>query len=61
LEQMPADHGSAAPAKIVQTVRAATGQFINVNAATAAGYQPLSRLVCQTLAEQVATMNRRTQ
>lgn len=41
LEQMHADHGSAAPAKLVQTVRAATVQFINVNAATAAGYQPL--------------------
>jgi hypothetical protein len=29
-----------APAKLVQLVRDATGQFINVNAATAAGYQP---------------------
>src|SRR5215831_16088990 len=28
------------PAKLVQLVRESTGQFINVNAATAAGYQP---------------------
>src|SRR5277367_7164862 len=41
MEQMHADHGSAVPAKLVQTVRTATVQFINVNAATAAGYQPL--------------------
>jgi len=33
-------HDSAAPAKLVQLVRDATRQFINVNAATAAGYQP---------------------
>jgi hypothetical protein len=33
-------HGSAVPAKLVQLVRDATRQFINVNAATAAGYQP---------------------
>jgi hypothetical protein len=32
-------HGDA-PAKLVQTVRDATKQFVNVNAATAAGYQP---------------------
>src|SRR5690242_5253010 len=29
-----------APAKLVQIVRDSTKQFINVNAATAAGYQP---------------------
>ena len=34
-------HGNSAPAKLVQTVRTATMQFANVNAATAAGYQPL--------------------
>jgi hypothetical protein len=34
-------HGSSAPAKLVQAVRNATGQFINVNGAVAAGYQPL--------------------
>ena len=34
-------HGqTAAPAKLVQIVRDATKQFANVNAATAAGYQP---------------------
>ena len=33
-------HDSAVPAKLVQLVRDATRQFINVNAATAAGYQP---------------------
>jgi hypothetical protein len=33
-------HTKAAPARLVQLVRDATGQFINVNAATAAGYQP---------------------
>ena len=33
-------HENAAPAKLVQLVRNATRQFINVNAATAAGYQP---------------------
>ena len=31
---------TAAPAKLVQIVRDATKQFTNVNAATAAGYQP---------------------
>ena len=31
---------AAAPAKLVQLVRDATKQFVNVNAATAAGYQP---------------------
>jgi hypothetical protein len=35
-----ADQGRAVPAKLVQLVRDATRQFINVNAATAAGYQP---------------------
>jgi len=33
-------HDSAAPAKLVQIVRDATKQFINVNAATVAGYGP---------------------
>jgi hypothetical protein len=32
---------SNAPAKLVQTVRNATQQFTDVNAATAANYQPL--------------------
>jgi len=31
---------TGAPAKLVQLVRDATAQYINVNAATAAGYQP---------------------
>jgi hypothetical protein len=31
---------AAAPAKLVQLVREATKQFVDVNAATAAGYQP---------------------
>jgi hypothetical protein len=35
-----ADHGHAAPAKLVQLVRDATKRFVDVNAATAAGYQP---------------------
>jgi hypothetical protein len=35
-----ADHQHAAPAKLVQTVREATQQFINVNNAGAAGYGP---------------------
>lgn len=39
-EQAHAPHDSAAPAKLVQLVRDATRQFINVNGATAAGYQP---------------------
>src|SRR4051794_728540 len=40
-EQAHASHAqAAAPARLVQLVREATGQFINVNAATAAGYQP---------------------
>jgi hypothetical protein len=37
------------PAKLVQLVRDATRQFINVNAATAAGYQPF--LGCVTGAD----------
>ena len=36
-----ANHGGYIPAKLVQAVRNATAQFTNVNAATAAGYQPL--------------------
>jgi hypothetical protein len=39
-EQAHASHGDAVPAKLVQLVRDATKQFANVNAATAAGYQP---------------------
>ena len=35
-----ASHANTVPAKLVQTVRDATRQFVNVNAATAAGYQP---------------------
>jgi len=35
-----AAHGHAAPAKLVQVVRDATRQFIDVNAATAASYGP---------------------
>src|SRR5947209_7427900 len=38
--QPHAAHAQAAPAKLVQLVRDATKQFVNVNAATAAGYQP---------------------
>jgi hypothetical protein len=39
-EQIHAAHAKNAPAKLVQIVRDATRQFINVNGATAAGYQP---------------------
>ena len=41
-EKAHAGHTQAAPppAALVQLVRDATGKFINVNAATAAGYQP---------------------
>src|SRR5207302_8632643 len=39
-EQTHDNHENAAPAKLVQLVRNATRQFVNVNAATAAGYQP---------------------
>jgi len=35
-----ARHADASPAKLVQLVRDATKQFVDVNAATAAGYQP---------------------
>lgn len=38
-EQPHASHAQA-PAKLVQLVRDATKQFVNVNAATAAGYRP---------------------
>jgi hypothetical protein len=38
--QAHADHAQAVPARLVQLVRDATKQFVNVNAATAAGYQP---------------------
>ena len=37
----PHEHGNAVPAKLVTAVRNATQQYINVNAATAASYQPL--------------------
>jgi len=40
-QQAHDSHMSPAPAKLVQTVRTATMQFVNVNSATAAGYQPL--------------------
>ena len=39
-EQDHTAHESAVPAKLVQLVRDATKQFVDVNAATAAGYQP---------------------
>jgi|SRR5579884_1658012 len=39
-EAQHAHHGPAVPAKLVQLVRDATRQFADVNAATAAGYQP---------------------
>jgi hypothetical protein len=39
-EQAHADHGQAAPATLVQLVRQGTKAFADVNAATAAGYQP---------------------
>src|SRR6266446_6943507 len=39
-ESAHARHAQAAPAKLVQLVRDATKQFVDVNAATAAGYQP---------------------
>ena len=39
-ELQHANHGEAAPAKLVQIVKDATRQFENVNAATSAGYQP---------------------
>jgi hypothetical protein len=39
-EQSHAGHAQAVPATLVQLVRNATKQFADVNAATAAGYQP---------------------
>jgi hypothetical protein len=45
-------HDSAAPAKLVQMVRDATKQFVNVNVATAAGYGPF--LGCVTGPDQGA-------
>jgi hypothetical protein len=39
-EPAHAGHEHAPPAKLVQLVRDATRQFIDVNAATAAGYEP---------------------
>jgi len=39
-EHAHASHAQAVPAKLVQLVRDATKQFADVNAATAAGYQP---------------------
>ena len=39
-EQSHAGHAQATPAKLVQLVRNATRQYIDVNAARAAGYQP---------------------
>jgi hypothetical protein len=39
-EPAHAGHAQEAPAKLVQLVRDATMQFVDVNAATAAGYQP---------------------
>jgi hypothetical protein len=40
MEQMHASHVNTAPARLVELVRLATQQFLDVNAATAAGYQP---------------------
>src|SRR4051794_39037092 len=40
VDQAHGGHSQAAPAKLVQLVRDATKQFVDVNAATAAGYQP---------------------
>lgn len=40
-EDPHADHGRAAPAKLVRIVRDATLQYVNVNEARAADYQPL--------------------
>lgn len=39
-DQAHAGHEATSPAKLVQLVREATRQFIDVNSATAAGYQP---------------------
>ncbi|HLX43739.1 MAG TPA: hypothetical protein VKR43_09910 [Bryobacteraceae bacterium] len=51
-QQAHASHESSAPAKLVQVVRSATQQFVDVNAATAAGYQPF--LGCVTGPDQGA-------
>jgi hypothetical protein len=40
-------HASSVPAKLVQAVREATKQYVDVNAATAAGYKPF--LGCVTV------------
>jgi hypothetical protein len=47
-DQAHAGHGLAAPAKLVQLVRESTKQFADVNAATAAGYQPFLGCVTGT-------------
>jgi len=39
-QQAHAGHGNSVPAKLVDVVRNATRQYIDVNAATAANYQP---------------------
>ena len=39
-EHAHARHAQDSPARLVQLVRDATKQFVDVNAATAAGYQP---------------------
>src|ERR1700738_4885047 len=41
LHQTDAGHENAVPTKLVEMVRDATRPFLNVNLATAAGYQPL--------------------
>ena len=51
-EQNHAAHESSAPAKLVQIVRQATQRFVDVNAATAAGYGPF--LGCVTGPDQGA-------
>lgn len=40
MEQMHASHVNTAPARLVELVRPATQQFLDVNADTASGYQP---------------------
>jgi hypothetical protein len=40
IEQMHAHHANNIPARLVDLVRLASQQFVNVSAATAAGYQP---------------------
>src|SRR5690349_6569180 len=39
-EQSHAAHEQTPPSRLVELVRNATKQFVNVNAATSAGYQP---------------------